>query len=246
MAQGLLAADSSLPVTASLIESAAALLGAAPAFWGRYFTSASTGGGVEYRHATENGVLNKAGIRLLPIARQTENVGGSAAQGATDGAANARDFIITFGLSVLAAQGGAFCFFLDVEGAPSLSTEYYAGWAQGLAAEAQSLSTGSVQILPCVYGSQGDTATWSALGAAVSGGAPCSGAWIARYPAGDGTPIDWSDAVVTPAPPAPFPVPILAWQYAGNSLSGQIDCSQTNPGIDAESQLLKFLVLPPG
>jgi hypothetical protein len=37
--------------------------------------------------------------------------------------------------------------------------------------------------------------------------------------------------------------PILAWQYAG---AGRIDCSQINPDIDAEAQLLAFLVMPPG
>ena len=246
MPQGSPAADSSMPVSASLIQATTNFLGATPVFWGRYFTSVTANGGVEYRHAAENQLLNAAGIRVLPVARQTENVGASAAQGAADGAANARDFIVTFGLSVLVAQGGSFYIFLDVEGNPSLSTAYYTGWAQGLAAEAQTLSSGSVQILPCLYGPQGDTTTWSALGAAMNAGAPCHGAWIARYPAGDGATIDWSDAEVTPALPSPFPVPILAWQYAGNCLNRQIDCSQTNPAIDVEGQLLKYLVLPPG
>ncbi|HUA99537.1 MAG TPA: hypothetical protein VMA34_14500 [Terracidiphilus sp.] len=246
MPQGRPAADSFSPVSAGLIETTTNLLGAPPAFWGRYFTSVAAGGGAEFRRAAENQMLNAAGIRVLPVARQTQNVSGSAAQGTADGAANARDFIVTFGLSLLAAQGGNFYIFLDVEGDPSLSTDYYTGWVQGLAAEAQALSSGSVTMLPCLYASQADATTWSALGAAISAGAPCHGAWIARYPAGDGSMIEWSDTVVTPVLPSPFPVPILAWQYAGNCLNGQIDCSQTNPGIDAESQLLKYLVLPPG
>jgi len=246
MAQGKPGADSSQPVTASLIQLTTALLGSTPAFWGRYFTSASTAGGTEYRHAIENPLLNGAGIRLLPVARQTENVGGTAEQGVADGIANARDFIVTFGLSLLVAQGGSFCFFLDVEGEPSLSAAYYTGWTQGLAQEAQLLSQGSVRILPCVYAAQGDGATWSALGSAIDGGASCFGAWVARYPAGDGAMGEWADETVTPELPAPFPVTILAWQYAGDSLEGQIDCSQTNPAIDVEGQLLKYLVLPPG
>ena len=56
---------------------------------------------------------------------------------------------------------------------------------------------------------------------------------------------DWDDSVVIPVSPSPFPVTVLAWQYAQNCLSGAIDCTQTNPAIDLENDLLKFLVLPP-
>src|ERR1700678_2729750 len=90
VAQGQPGADSSLAVTTPLIQSAANLYGAAPVFWGRYFTSVDTTGSVEYRHAAENQPLNTAGIRLLPIARQTANVDGSLQDGIEDGAANAR------------------------------------------------------------------------------------------------------------------------------------------------------------
>jgi hypothetical protein len=247
MAQGSPGADSSAPVTTSLIQSAASLLGAPPVFWGRYFTSVSTKGSVEYHHATENQPLNAAGIRLLPVGRQTANVGGTTQQGITDGSANAKDFISTFGASVLAAQGGKFYMFLDVEGSPSLSQAYYTGWAQGLAQESQALSASdaSVQVLPCVYATQGDTVTWTAVQAAMNAGVACYGAWIARYYTSQCTMGDWLDAIVTPSEPAPFPCPILAWQYAGNCLNGQIDCSQTNPHLDAQTQLLDFLVLPP-
>lgn len=245
MAQGLPGADSSAPVTTELIEEATNLLGATPVFWGRYFTSVTTTGSVEYRHATENEPLNAAGIRLLPVARQTNHVNGSQDQGLTDGSANAQDFIITFGAEVLAAQGGQFYIFLDVEGSPSLSVDYYVGWAQGLAQEAQSLTGGSVQMLPCVYATRSDTTTWSAVEQAMAAGAACHGAWIARYYTGQCEMGEWSDSIVTPASPSPFPVPILAWQYAGNCLDGQIDCSQTNPEIEVVSSLLSFLLLPP-
>jgi hypothetical protein len=42
-------------------------------------------------------VLGAAGIRVLPIARQTNDVGGTAASGQVHGAANALDLIKTFG-----------------------------------------------------------------------------------------------------------------------------------------------------
>jgi hypothetical protein len=228
-----------------MIQGATALLGATPIFWGRYFTSISTAGNVEYRHAQENPLLNAAGIRLLPVARQTGNVNGGKQLGITDGAANAQDFIRTFGVQSLMRQGGSFYMFLDVEGSPSLSADYYAGWAQGLAQEADSLSAAELSILPCVYATQSDKATWSAVAAAMANGTPCHGAWIARYATGKCGMGAWDPAMVTPTAPVPFPCPILAWQYAGNCLNGQIDCSQTNPGIDIEAQLLAYLVLPP-
>jgi hypothetical protein len=249
MAQGQPGADSSSPVTTSLIQAATKLFGATPAFWGRYFTSVETAGGVEYRHAAENQPLNAAGIRLLPIARQTVNVDGSLQKGIEDGIANAKDFITTFAASFLASQGGRFYMFLDVEGSPSLSPDYFTGWAQGLAEESASLSSGlssgSVRLLPCIYATQSDAATWAALAAAQGAGVQCMGAWIARYCSTGCETGEWSSLIVTPISPEPFPWPILAWQYAGNCLNGIIDCSQTNPSLDAQSQLLDFLVLPP-
>jgi hypothetical protein len=245
MATGLPGADSISPVTANLIQAATDNYGSVPVFWGRYFTSVTTTGDAEYRHAVENLPLNQAGIRLLPIARQTNHVNRGTQQGIDDGMANAEDFISTFGAGLLAAQGGVFCMFLDVESTPSLSLEYYTGWAQGLALESQALTTGTVQVLPCVYGTQSDAATWGAVQAAMAAGIPCQGAWIARYYTGSCALTDWDDAVVTPVVPSPFPCPILAWQYAGDCLGGLIDCSQTNPEIDLEAQLLNYLVLPP-
>jgi hypothetical protein len=246
MVRGLPGADSSTPVTSEMIASAASLLGAAPAFWGRYFTSVTTSGTVEYRHAQENAPLNQAGVRLLPIARQTGNVNGNVDRGVADGVANARDFIATFTSSLLAAQGGEFLMFLDVEGSPGLSQDYFAGWAQGLAQEAQAASGGTVQITPAVYGAHSDGGTWSALADAMAAGVECHGAWVARFHSGNCAMGDWDANIVTPSSPVPFPCPILAWQYAEECLEGRIDCSQTNPNVDVESQLLAFLVLPPG
>jgi hypothetical protein len=243
MAQGLPGADSIQPVTTSLIQATTAHYGSTPVFWGRYFTSVTTSGSAEYHHAKENGPLNAAGIKLLPIGRQTGNVNGTQQQGVADGVKNAKDFITTFGASLLAQQGGQFYMFLDVEGDPSLSSDYYTGWAQGLAQE--SASHVGVEILPCVYAAQGNSKTWTALAAATDAGAACVGVWIARYDPNDCTLGEWNDHTVTPPSPNPFPWPILAWQYCGNCLNGQIDCSQTNPAIDPQADLLDFLVMPP-
>lgn len=252
MAQGQPGADSLSPVTADLVAAAVSLYGATPAFWGRYFTSAATAGSGEYHHATESAPLNSAGVRLLPVARQTTHVAGSAQQGSADGAANAQDFISTFGVDALTDQGGAFYMFLDVEGnpaagSPSMTVDYYTGWAQGLARQAETLSGGHVRLLPCLYAAHGDAATFQALQTAMQAGASCHGAWIARYLDSlvSGAMGDWNDRAVSPAAPSPFPVPILAWQYAQNCLAGQIDCSQTNPAIDLQNDLLQYLVLPP-
>ena len=102
MAKGKPGADSSVLVTnrigdRGLIELATALYGEAPVFWGRYFTSASSGGNVEYRHLKENQPLRDNNIRVLPIARQTNRVSGTQADGSADAEKNANDLLSTFG-----------------------------------------------------------------------------------------------------------------------------------------------------
>jgi hypothetical protein len=249
MAKGKPGADSSVIVTSqvmgiSLIDLAKQLYGETPVFWGRYFTSASTGGTVEYRHLKENKALRDNDIRVLPIARQTKNVAGSVTDGSADAESNADDLITTFGEDYLASLSGEFYMFLDVEGSPSLSEKYYAGWAQTLAAYSASVSGGKVKILPCVYGTRSDDATWSAVSAAMAGGIPCDGAWIARWPRSGCQPLpDWSDHLVTPS--VGISCPILIWQYADDCHGGGgFDCSETNPSLDLQD-LLDHLILPP-
>ena len=111
MANGKPGADSSMPVTnqvsgSGLIDLAKTLYGETPVFRGRYFTSVAAGGLVEYRHLRENQPLRDNQIRVLPIARQTRNVGGTVAAGSTDAERNAEDLIVTFGADYLASQGG--------------------------------------------------------------------------------------------------------------------------------------------
>jgi hypothetical protein len=253
MAVGQAGADSSSPVSTTvqgknLVELAYDQFGEYPVLWGRYFTSASTTGSIEYRHAQENPILAQYNIRLLPVARQTTHVGGSQQQGTTDAQNNAQDVIDTFGADYLASQGGQFMMFLDVEGSPStgspsLSVDYYNGWAQTLIDYSLSISNETVTILPCVYARQGDNDTWNALVTADNQGSKCYGAWAARYYYSGCSMHDWSDSIVQPSVALPFDV--LLWQYAENCAQGTIDCNQTNPNVDIETALLQKLILPP-
>jgi hypothetical protein len=250
MAKGKPGADSSVLVTnqiqgKTLVQLASDLFGGVPAFWGRYFTSVASSGNVEYRHLKENRILRQNGIRVLPIARQTRNVNGSQAQGSADAEANAEDLIITFGQDYLASQGSEFLMFLDVEGSPSLSAAYFTGWAQTLMAHSASITGGNVTILPCVYATRSDLATWQAVVDCAGQGILCQGAWVARW-VQDGCAglEEWDDTRVSPK--LQLPCKILAWQYSDDCWGGAgFDCNQSNPNIDADQEFLSMLVLPP-
>lgn len=250
MANVIAGADSSVPVTTqlqgkSLVQLAMDLFGQAPVFWGRYFTSAASSGTVEYRHLRENQILNQNGIRVSPIARQTKNVNGSQAQGSTDAQENAEDFLATFGPDYLASQGGKFLMFLDVEGSPSLSSAYFSGWAQTLTGHSSDMTNGAVNILPCVYATRADDATWQAVADCDQQGITCYGAWIARWVQhGCAALPNWQDSVVNPN--IALPCSVLAWQYSDDCWgNGGFDCDQANPNIDVNQDFLSLLVLPP-
>ena len=253
MAKGMPGADSSTLVTSvidgkNLVDLAKDLFGPQkPVVWGRYFTSATTSGTVEYRHLKENQLLRDNNIRVLPIARQTKRVNGSAADGSADATANTEDLIQTFGADYLATQGGQVVMFLDVEGAPSLSVGYYQGWAGTLVTHSKNFSSGKVTILPCVYGTRFDDDTWQAVVDAVrQPGIEFHGAWIARWRVrGCGELLDFDEALVRPNVfPASFKV--LLWQY-GDDCHGPdgFDLDETNPDIDLQQDLLSKCILPP-
>jgi hypothetical protein len=249
MAKGKAGADSSVLVTSqiqgkNLIQLATDVFGQTPSFWGRYFTSASTSGNVEYRHLKENSILRQNGIRVLPVARQTRNVNGTQAQGSADAAANAEDLITTFGQDYLASQGGQFLVFLDVEGSPSLASPYFLGWAQTLSSHSAAITGGAVQLLPCVYATRSDDVTWQAVADCADQGVLCSGAWIARWVhRGCAGLDDWDDARVSPR--VDIPCQVLLWQYSDDCGGGSgFDCDQANPNI-ADQDFLSKLVLPP-
>jgi hypothetical protein len=237
----------------NLLDHATQMFGETPLLWGRYFTNSSGGGSAEYRHLRENELLRNKNVRVLPIARQTGNVGGSEAEGGDDGVRNADDIINTFGAEYLASLGGKVVLFLDVEGAPSLSKVYWTGWAAAVVARSAARSDGQVSILPCLYATQGDKKTWQALNEAVAAKpeAACHGIWVARWrirghdDPSDIRPIDFNPAIVDPA--IGLPCPILLWQYADEILgSGGFDCNQTNPNVeDIDTLLVNRCVLPP-
>jgi hypothetical protein len=181
---------------------------------------------------------------VLPIARQTKHVDGTQAEGSVDAQLNVEDLIKTFGASYLQSQGGRFLMFLDVEGTPSLSTDYYLGWARTLADHSQSISHGTVTIVPGVYATQADDATWRAVAEASERGVQTQGAWVARWRIrGCGRPVDWDPAIVTPN--VKIPCEVLLWQYADECHGGDgFDCNETNPNIDLQ-HILSQCVLPP-
>src|SRR5215468_2860301 len=248
MAIGSPGADSSNLVTRlingrPMVDVATDLFGRTPVLWGRYFTSAATSGLVEYRAHRENQALRDRNIRVLPIARQTKHVDGAHAEGSVDARLNAEDLIKTFSASYLKSIGGEFLMFLDVEGTPSLSADYYTGWAKTLVDHSQSFSHGAVKILPGVYATQGDDATWQAVATASQRGVQSHGAWVARWRIrGCGRPLDWDPRIVMPR--VRLPCDVLLWQYADECHGGDgFDCNETNPHIDLDDIILSRCVL---
>ncbi len=242
MARGIAGTDSSRPVTTDLVQSATEFFGGTPAYWGRYFKS-PTGGPAEYRHKLEDPVLSAAGIKVLPVSQQTKNVGDNEQSGIDHAKLNVTDFLLTFPREHLVSQGGQFLMFLDVEGDPPLSVDFYTGWAQTLTDFSNSESDGQVTLLPCIYAPQLNTTTWRALAKAAANGVECHGAWVARYPHGCKL-QDFDPAFAIPS--VDIPCDVLIWQYAENCVNGDLDLNQTNPSIDdIENSLLNKLVLPP-
>jgi len=233
-------------VTKKLLTQSQQLLGAKPRFWGRYFKK--PGDGV-YKPKSEAPLLRDNGIALLPIARQTKNVAGDAKLGAKDAKANVAAFIGAVGADHLAGQGKEFLMFLDVEGTeknPSLSSDYYKGWAGALVAESRKSSGDRFTILPAVYGRTKDDDTWTAIANAVANGAePCNGAWVARgHLCAAPNPATFETAFLTPDVPLAFPV--LIWQFKLDCPPDKqtFDLDMVNPEAKASKFLLDRLATP--
>lgn len=189
------------------------------------------------------------GIRLLLIAEQTRNVAMSGAQGVLDGRGNARNIFALFGADALAALGSEFLVYLDVEGDPSLSTDYWNGWSEGLAAESAALSGYRVSLLPAIYASQGDGPTWEALAKAVANGAVCDSIWIASYETTSGAKVPiapvWLPARAKTGETA-LAAPIDLLQYAGGFQGTPyeaLDPDVLNPASD-RALFLSRCILP--
>lgn len=227
-----------------------AFLGASLSFWGRYFYAPgqrnSQGKKDTHYSAAENGFLRANGIRLLPIARQTGNVGGSAAKGVADAKNNVDAIFETIAPSYLAGADPNALVFLDVEQGNPLATDYYAGWADTLANYSSQLSNGHVRFRPAIYAGPKNAKTWKSLSTAMNNGSGCFGAWIARYYHGSPVPAPWDDSLVAPVGKGPFP-PLLAWQYWASAddaaAAFNFDTSIVN-GLHADV-LQDGLIMPP-
>jgi len=245
---GILGADTLVPVTGDLVTTVSNRFGSVPQFWGRYFKR--PGFPQDYQPQIENSVFNANHIQLLPIARQTDRVAGSASDGASDALLNVDAFTTSLGIDHLSKIGGELLMFLDVEGTsasnPNLSLDYWIGWATAIVAHSRRVSGGRFTIVPGVYCRQNQNPTWQAIATANSLGIPCAGAWVFRSHTGACTkPIpDWEPGFNTPG--IALPCPVMIWQFAIDCLIADgIDFDMLNPDPAIAAALLNRLVLPP-
>lgn len=237
--------DSSQPAN-DLIDKVYSYYNEMPIAWGRYFT---TGYPVEYSHNLENNTLHENNIKLLPIARHTNHVGGSYSQGVTDAKQGVNDLFSTFTVNYWKSQGSEFFFFLDVEGNVSgsngsISEEYYRGWSETLISYSKEKSENSVNILPCVYANYHDNTTFSIL---IKGEITCYGLWIARYHSSPEKWPSWNENFAVPKLIQNSSIPVFLRQYAsGEQVNEEFDLDQTNPNIIGfKERFLNKLILPP-
>jgi hypothetical protein len=153
----------------------------------------------------------------LCIGRQTNRVSGSHADGVADGVHNLSAVIAALGRDYVASLPFDPAIFLDVEPNPTLSDDYYQGWADALRTQGPIVGGKQLKFSPGIYINHSDTPGWSALRAAIANGAVCIGAWVANYGHRTGAegPPDWDLASVTPLHIAP-PCKLVGWQYAGD------------------------------
>jgi len=220
-----------------MIPEAQKIMGRMPRFWGRYFQGNTNSG--EYLRAVENPPLRKAGIRVLPISRQTNRVNGTQQVGQELGSLHARDVLLTFGESYLASQQvDGFYIFLDVEPNPPLSADFYLGWSKAVIQ-----TSTKVRFLPAVYLNAADSISSNNLSAAMKSSAQCFGLWVANF--GNNTPLifPWNKDRSKAA--TPVPTKVLLRQYAGDIKNGLYDFNQISPFLDDPELVLKRLILPP-
>jgi hypothetical protein len=232
-------ADVNAIVTSRMIETAQTETGQTIRFWGRYFKDAGNESPEQYQPEQEAALLNHENIRVLPVARQTNRVGGSKAHGQDDGETNASAIVAGFGAATLAAMPSGLLVFLDVEGPPhpSLSAGYYTGWSTGLVNKARAAG---VTLIPGVYGAQGDDHTWAQLVSAINGGAQCAGIWSARPQTMGCHALRPYDEHITRPRHLPGTVKILIWQCVQECHN--LDFNMLNPSF--EDDTLAKLVLP--
>lgn len=241
--------DATHPASEPLLALSKALLGEEPAFFGRYFKGPHNPSPVQYQPSQENAFLNAKRLRVLCIARQTNRVGGSSEDGVADAINNMSAIVDAFGASYLKSIGYDPVVFLDTELSdtqPTLSAEYFRGWAGALREQGPIAPGVRLRFTPAIYLNRSDSKAWRALGKAIASGAACHGAWVANYGRRTGAepPPPWQEAEVTPKPPAISPTALLAWQYAGD-YEDVLDFS-VMPGDAVAQQTLDLMIMPPG
>ena len=167
--------DQARAASASCLQVATQKLGQQPVFWGRYFKDPGNTSSIQYQANLESDFFNINNVRVLPVGRQTGNVGEPDSDlGRQDGGDNAAAVIASFGAVHLSTMPEV-AVFLDAEIGTPLNHIYYQGWSAGLIAGGTSQN---VKFVPCVYAHHNDGNTWSELGKAISGGSICGAAWI--------------------------------------------------------------------
>lgn len=243
----ILGADTLVPVTDAIAAMVRKRFGSTPLFWGRYFKR--PGFAEDFQADAERPVFNANAIRLLPIARQTTRVAGTAGDGAEDALLNVDAFTTSLGLDHLRKIGGEMLMFLDVEGTsarhPNLSLEYWIGWSAALVSYSGRVSGGDFMLIPAVYCRQNQKPTWDVIARAHELGFPCAGAWVFRMRTGAcDKPIPQWDAPFN-TPPTPLPCPVMLWQFAIDCLfEGGVDFNMVNPDPAIAAALLNRLIFP--
>jgi hypothetical protein len=243
----ILGADTLVPVTDDIVTLVRNKFGGAPLFWGRYFKK--PGFAQDYQPLLENDVFTRNNIRLLPIARQTARVAGTASEGAEDAVLNVDAFTTSLGVDHLSKIGGEMLMFLDVEGTsaknPNLSLDYWIGWSSALVGHSTRVSDGRFIMVPGIYCRQNQNPTWDAVARAAQLGFPCEGAWVFRMRTGacDKAIPQWDAPFNTPA--VTLPCPVMLWQFAIDCLfEGGVDFDMVNPDPAIAAALLNRLVFP--
>jgi hypothetical protein len=224
-------------------------LGQSPAFWGRYFYAPgqidSSGKKDTHYSAAENGFLRSNGIRLLPLARQTDNVGGDQTKGAADAKNNVDAILESIPAGYLTGTDPSALVFLDVEIDRPLNADYYVGWSQTIGDYSSQRSNGGVKFKPAIYAATMDTVTWAALAQALKAGSLCYGAYIDRYHFGSPVSNGWQADILTPA--GGITPPILAWQYwaCADTASADLNFDTNIASPYHYDALLDGLIMPP-
>ena len=251
---GVYGADSSYSkVTDALIDSAQReLRGTRPIFWGRYFNHSDDRGSrqeISFDFSQEAAPMARRGVHVLPIFAQN-NSHASRNDGRGDGYRNAHDFIAAIGLPRLIDHGSRYIVMLNVEKGAGFQSNYFVGWAEGLARGAVDHGNNRLAFLPSVYLHLNEAEEMGeALRRATALGTPYYGSWVALVdpdavggPAGCGPQGAW---LVEGAERA-LPGRVLLNQYRIDCRldAGEVDFSSVNPKLDPFRDLLDYLYRP--